>query len=65
MLDDRTTQKLDRKIGGRPPSVQTAQPPIGKATLFFPRHMAGYDVDELDARAKAAVEPAYSWRGRR
>lgn len=58
-LSDRETEVQ------RTTRVPYTQPAIGKATLHFPAHLAGYDVDELDARAAAAVEPAYRWWGAR
>lgn len=65
MFDDRPTEKLAAKIAPTGSDVQASRPAIGRATLWFPRALAGYDVDELDARAAAAVEPAYRWWGAR
>lgn len=45
--------------------VPYTQPAIGKATLHFPAHLAGYSEEDIDARAAAAWAPAYDWRAGR
>lgn len=62
MFDERPTEKMPAKKSRRLTSAQAAQPGIGKTTLWFPRHLAGYDEAELEARALASY--AYDWRRR-